>query len=97
MTTHERANDVEQLRVQLAACLVAAEGGTSLESIANKGTYGWSPAYQATLDLALKYEHAKALLAKATEALQSIRVQSNGPACIRIAVATLTEIEKDRP
>lgn len=49
-------NDLEQLRVQLAGCGVAALGGTSEPVVAKKGDYGWSPAYQDTLDLRLKYD-----------------------------------------
>lgn len=52
----EDAAEVEQLRVQLAGVLVAAGGGTSENVIAHKGQYGWSPAYQETLDLRTKYD-----------------------------------------
>lgn len=40
---------VEQLRVQLAGCLVAAEG--NLQNAVLPSAYGWSPAYQAVVDL----------------------------------------------
>ena len=43
--------ELEQARVQLAGCLVAAEGGTSEPVTAEHGDYGWSLAYQRTLDL----------------------------------------------
>lgn len=43
--------EVEQLRVQLAGCLVAAEGGTDPAVIAKDGDYGWSLAYQRVLEL----------------------------------------------
>lgn len=46
--------EVEQLRVQLAGCSVAALGGTN--DPAKKGDWGWSPAYQDVLDLRLKYD-----------------------------------------
>lgn len=46
----------EQLRVQLAGCLVAAEGGTSPAQVAKEGDYGWSASYQAVLDLRQKYD-----------------------------------------
>jgi hypothetical protein len=47
-------DETDQLRVQLAGCSVAANGG--INSPAKKGDYGWSPAYQAVLDLRLSYE-----------------------------------------
>lgn len=46
--------ELEQVRVQLAGCLVAAEGAT--RDLAKQGDYGWSPAYQAVLDLRQKYD-----------------------------------------
>jgi hypothetical protein len=54
----------EQLQVQLAGCGVAACGGTAEPSIAVKGMYGWSPAYQDTLDLRLKYDRLREQLAE---------------------------------
>ena len=51
----EHGNDpVEQLRVQLAGCGVAAMGGT--KDPARKGQYGWSPAYQDVLELRIAYD-----------------------------------------
>ena len=45
--------EVEQLRVQLAGCLTAAEGwGQNCYA----GDYGWSPAYQAVIELRKLYE-----------------------------------------
>lgn len=41
----------EQLQVQLAGCLMAAEGNSE----AKEGDYGWSPAYQAVVELRRKY------------------------------------------
>jgi hypothetical protein len=43
------ADEAEQYRVQLAGCLTAAEGG--ITDVAKEGDYGWSPAYQKTLEL----------------------------------------------
>ncbi len=48
--------DAEQLQVQLAGCLTAAEGGVSDDVVAKPGDYGWSQAYQAVVDLRRKYE-----------------------------------------
>jgi len=53
-TTNEQTLEIEQLRVQLAGCSVAALGGT--KDIAKQGDYGWSPTYQDVLDLRLKYD-----------------------------------------
>lgn len=44
---------VDQLRVQLAGCLTAAEGWGQ-QCFA--GDYGWSPAYQAVIELRKLYE-----------------------------------------
>ena len=53
----EKLNEeIEHLRVQLAGCLTAAEGGTSDPVVAYEGQYGWSPAYQAVLDLRRKFD-----------------------------------------
>ena len=59
--THERSElqrqlreanrQVEQLQVQIAGCLTAAEGATDPEQVAKRGDYGWSEAYEQTLQL----------------------------------------------
>jgi hypothetical protein len=45
----ERRN--EQLEVQLAGCLLAAEGGVTEATDAKQGTYGWSLAFETTKKL----------------------------------------------
>lgn len=52
------SDELEQCRVQLAGCLTAAEGCTSEPNVVEKGDYGWSLAYQTTLELRKKYDHA---------------------------------------
>jgi hypothetical protein len=49
-------DEVEQLRVQLAGCTVAALGGTGEAVVAKQGQWGWSPSYQDVLNLRIKYE-----------------------------------------
>ena len=49
--------ELEQAQVQLAGCLTAAEGGTS--DPAKQGDYGWSLAYQKTLDLRTRLDAAQ--------------------------------------
>ncbi len=51
--------ETEQARVQLAGCLTAAEG-VGVDSAAKQGDYGWSLAYQKTLDLRQEYEDERA-------------------------------------
>lgn len=52
----------EQLRVQLTGCSVAANGATYFRSIANKGNYGWSVAYQDVLELCKKYDNLQRII-----------------------------------
>lgn len=51
--------EIDRLRTQLAGCLTAAEGHVSPDVVARHGDYGWSPAYQAVVELRLKYEGKK--------------------------------------
>lgn len=62
--------EAEQLRVQQAGVSVAALGGTKEPVAARRGDYGWSVAYQDTLDLRLKYEQAEVERDAALEQLQ---------------------------
>lgn len=48
--------EMEQLRVQLAGCSVAALGWAQGDNLAKRGDYGWSPSFQDVLDLRQKYE-----------------------------------------
>jgi len=59
---------VEQLQVQLAGCLIAAEGAT--KDPAKQGDYGWSVCYQDVLDLRRKYDQLKSEGAEAAETAQ---------------------------
>lgn len=56
----EVERELEQVRVQLAGCLAAAEGATT--DAAKRGAYGWSPAYQATLDLRRQHDRAMKMM-----------------------------------
>jgi len=60
-TIEQRQLEVEQLRVQLAGCLTAAEGHIGPDHLATPDSYGWSPAYQAVVDLRIKFQEAMRL------------------------------------
>ena len=47
---------IEQLRVQLAGCGVAAQGWAKGENDCEEGGYGWSPAFEEVKKLRAKYE-----------------------------------------
>lgn len=51
--------ETDQLRVQLAGCMIAAEGGSPVAVV---GDYGWSPAYQSVVELRKLYKKAIAAL-----------------------------------
>ncbi len=61
----------EQLIVQLAGVSVAALGGTKEPCL--KGQWGWSVAYQDTLDLRLKYDAAMDRIAYLEKACEEYR------------------------
>jgi len=78
-------NQEEQLQVQLAGCLTAAEGGTKNPAL--PGDYGWSIAYEQTLQLRLRYEK---ILNGVKEALNELGVPQPGyPAPVANAVEAL--------
>lgn len=70
--TKERLKDNDRLQIQLAGCLSAAEGAVDNPPI--KGEWAWSCAYQAVLDLRLRYEKLQCDLA---EIEQFVAVHAN--------------------
>lgn len=63
--------ELEQTRVQLAGCLTAAEGST--HDPAKRGDYGWSLAYQKTLDLRQDLMDSSAQLVLDDETITTLR------------------------
>ena len=68
--------EIERYQVQLAACGVAALGGTTPDQVAARDAYGWSPAYQDVLDLRLKYDKAERELARVQPVIEAVRLQA---------------------
>jgi hypothetical protein len=58
----EHEYEVERLRVQLAGCLVAAEGLATGENDCKEGDYGWSESFRAVKELFERAERAEAEL-----------------------------------
>lgn len=59
---HHDAPALEQARVQLAGCLLAAEGNATGANDAKKGDYGWSLAFEVTKRLRERAELLRSLL-----------------------------------
>ena len=68
-TTKSVTEQLEQERVRLAGCLTAAEGHNS--NPAKPADYGWSPAYQATLDLRKNHDKAMEAIRRLKQRLAS--------------------------
>jgi len=87
-----------QLRVQLAGCLtVASPSGLLPEVVAEEGAYGWSVAYQHTLELHRKYAAAESQLARLREPLtnqESYEVAYAALTSGRAAIAKFLELRE---
>ena len=71
---------VDQLEVQLAGCLTVAAGNPQEHS--EQGEYGWSPAYQATLDLRLKHDALRELVQALVDTLDCFNLDSSTVPCV---------------
>ncbi|MEM1424037.1 MAG: hypothetical protein AAGH64_08540 [Planctomycetota bacterium] len=86
------AEENEQLRVQLAGCSVAACGGTSEAVLAREGDYGWSVAYQETLELARERDRLREAIQQALRA-SADEGRPNVPLWHEVLRSALTEEE----
>jgi hypothetical protein len=84
----ERDGEIERLRVQLAGCGVAALGGTSPETICTQDQWGWSPAYQSTLELRIKHDALSKRVAELVEGLRKLEWTPSDkcPACYQMKI-----------
>src|SRR5271166_2183162 len=73
-----RAPDAEQLQVQLAGCLTAAEGHAGTNP-PKKGDWAWSPAFQAVLDLREEFGYVKKIASDLQDASALQRAATPGP------------------
>lgn len=64
----------EQWQVRCAGCLCAAEGATGEQFAAKQGDYGWTPAYQKTLELRREFDQLRAELAAIREANAKLKL-----------------------
>lgn len=71
------SKDLEQTRVQLAGCSVAAKGFSNQQ--ATQGQYGWSASYQDVLDLRAAYDKTRRELAEMRERERWIPVKERLP------------------
>jgi hypothetical protein len=60
---------IDQLRVQLAGCGVAARGGLRAEQVLSRGAWGWSPSYQDVLEMRTEVEALRQAREQAIDAI----------------------------